>query len=86
MAAGNVFAMDSPLGEISNAGAAISPPTGYQSFNAADCCFAGAIDSSGNLWATGGTGLYQMIGIATPVVTPIRSATPPAAQPASVKR
>ena len=69
--AGNVFGTDSPLGEISNSGAAISPSSGYQSADPNDCCFSGAIDSSGNLWLTGGIGLYQMIGIATPVVTPV---------------
>lgn len=66
----NAFGTDSPLGYITNTGAAISPPSGYQSPNGNDCCFTGAIDNSGNLWLTGGIGLYQVIGIAVPVITP----------------
>ncbi len=74
---GNVFTSQSQIGEISNAGVAISPPTGYQNPNPNDCCLVTAIDNAGNLWLTGGVNIYQMLGLATPVITPIVATLPP---------
>ena len=36
-----------------------------------DCYLASAIDGSGNYWASGSTTLFQWIGLANPVVTPV---------------
>jgi sugar lactone lactonase YvrE len=80
--AGNVWLSDgefvSPfrvgLSELSNSGAAVSSPTGYQT------SYLGyplgiAIDGSGNVWvADGGIGsldIIEFIGAAVPVVTPL---------------
>jgi uncharacterized repeat protein (TIGR03803 family) len=67
---GNVFTSQSQIGKISPTGAALAPATGFQNPNPNDCCVAAAIDGSGSLWLTGGSYLYQMVGLATPVVTP----------------
>ncbi len=64
------------MAELSNAGALLSPAPGYgagklygtQSF---------ALDGSGNLWLLGGYSFAQeIIGIATPVITPIAAGLP----------
>jgi uncharacterized repeat protein (TIGR03803 family) len=67
---GTVFTSQSQIGKISPTGAALAPSSGFQNPNPNDCCLAAAIDGSGSLWLTGGSNLYQMVGLATPVVTP----------------
>jgi len=67
------------LSELSNAGAPISPPTGYKA--PGGFVVAIAPDSSGNLWATGTNftqlgyyytfNVFEFIGASAPVVTPI---------------
>jgi hypothetical protein len=56
--------------ELTNAGAAISPTAGYTATDPDGI----AIDISGNVWydSTKTTGtLYELVGAATPVVTPL---------------
>jgi hypothetical protein len=66
---GNVFTTQAAISEFSNSGAVLSPTAGYQP-NQTDCCLTGAIDGSGNLWVTGSTHVFQIVGLAAPVVTP----------------
>ncbi len=70
---GRVYTSNSTVSVRSKTGAAISPSTGYApvASTSGDCCVAAAIDGSGNLWLGGGTNMYVMIGLASPVVTPI---------------
>ena len=70
---GRVYTSNSSVSVRSSTGAAISPSTGYAPApsNSADCCLGAAIDGSGNLWLGGGSNMYVMIGLASPVVTPI---------------
>jgi hypothetical protein len=77
--AGNVWVSDlnnstgHNVSELSNSGAAISPSTGYLAgggYRAGSV----AIDGSGDVWIASGLyygGLVELIGAATPVVTPI---------------
>ena len=68
--------LTSGVSEFSNAGAVISPSTGY----AGSCSYSegAAIDGSGNVWVTCsntsfsyGTVFYEMVGAAVPLATPI---------------
>ncbi len=69
---GRVYSSNGQVGVRTSAGVAISPGTGYQvPGNGSDCCLAAAIDGSGNLWLGGGANVYVMIGLASPVITPI---------------
>jgi hypothetical protein len=71
---GNAWVATGALAEFSNAGAPISPPTGYKTPILPDSI---APDGSGNLWVRGAAGvnftdtLVEMIGVSAPVVTPI---------------
>jgi hypothetical protein len=61
--------------ELSNSGLAISPSTGYVAGDAAGSV---AVDGSGDVWIASGLyygGLIELIGAATPVVTPIAVGT-----------
>ena len=66
---GNVFTTNTAITEFSNTGTVLSPATGYQP-DQNDCCLTGAIDGSGNLWATGINHVFEIVGLAAPVVTP----------------
>ena len=69
---GRVFTSQGTVSVRSKTGVAISPATGYVvPLGGSDCCLGAAIDGSGNLWLGGGTNMYVMIGVASPVVTPI---------------
>jgi hypothetical protein len=62
--------------ELNNNGGAMSPPNGYQpGLNQA---IAIAIDASGNVWTVinGQSTVLELVGAATPVATPMRSADP----------
>ncbi|MEW2485655.1 hypothetical protein [Streptomyces sp. NPDC048411] len=73
----------------SSTGSLLSPPNGYRS-NSIQHLTAVQLDQSGNVWLannwsalappTGGTGLVELIGVATPVCTPLQ---PLPARPAS---
>jgi hypothetical protein len=60
------------VSEFSNAGVALSPSTG---FNPSSLKYPGgisiAVDGSGNVWTTTGNSVNELIGVATPVITPI---------------
>jgi hypothetical protein len=60
------------LTEMNNSGTTLSGPTGYNT-NTSILPYAVAIDSSGNVWSVSTTGniVTQLIGAATPVVTPL---------------
>ncbi len=50
----------------------LSPAAGFQLSNPDNTSLkAVAIDSSGNLWTIGATHLYEFVGAASPVVTPL---------------
>ena len=68
---GNVFSAQDFVGEVSKTGVAVAPSTGYASANQNDCCLAAAIDSSGGYWTSGVNYIYQWVGLAAPVVTPL---------------
>jgi sugar lactone lactonase YvrE len=71
------------VAELSNGGAAISPPTAYTSSATMGAPNDVAIDSSGNVWAANafvpvsyanGLNVVEFVGAAAPVVTPIATA------------
>jgi streptogramin lyase len=70
---GNSYA----LSEYSNAGAAISPSTGYQGGNLNAPSFL-AIDASGDVWVPnyGDNSVTELIGAAAPAVTPLSALKP----------
>jgi sugar lactone lactonase YvrE len=65
------------LSEFNNAGTAITSSTGYQSGNLSAPSFL-AIDSSGDVWIPnkGSNSVTELIGLATPAVTPISALQP----------
>ncbi len=67
---GYVYTSQDQVSVRTNAGVALSPTTGYQT-TSNDCCLASAIDASGNYWTSGVNTLFQWIGLANPVVTPL---------------
>jgi PKD repeat protein len=88
--AGNVWIADagfngsgSRVGEFSGTGAAITGPNGYTGGNV-DEATAIAVDGSGNVWIADGSHLYddrvnavtELIGAATPVITPVVAGLP----------
>jgi streptogramin lyase len=78
--AGNVWIGDNGgfrVVELSNSGAAISPSTGYLEANHIDPLGI-AIDGSGNVWFPNylGETVSELIGAATPVITPISAGLP----------
>jgi hypothetical protein len=80
---GNVWiAASFGVAEFSSAGIALSPPVyGYDSvYGGGIQPGAIAIDGSGDVWATNyyypGNEVYELIGVATPVITPICAGLP----------
>jgi hypothetical protein len=63
------------LVELNNNGTILSGPTGYHTLpnNNPDAILPNtiAIDSSGNVWGVGGNVVLELVGAATPVVTPL---------------
>jgi streptogramin lyase len=61
------------ISEFSNAGAPLSPSTGYTASGVLENPTSVAVDGSGNVWITsaGTNSVVQVIGAATPVVTPL---------------
>ncbi|MFZ0392711.1 MAG: hypothetical protein WCF17_21805 [Terracidiphilus sp.] len=66
------------VSEFSSAGVALSPSSGYTGGGGDYGGWSFAIDSSGNVWIPDfvGTDVYEFIGIATPVITPISAGLP----------
>jgi len=66
------------LTHLSNVGAALSPSTGYTGTGTAGSALALAIDGSGDIWINGyaTSAVIELIGIATPVITPIAAGLP----------
>jgi len=60
--------------EVSNSGALLSPATGFTGSGWVGTTGI-AIDGSGNIWMTG-NGVAEIIGAATPVITPIAAGLP----------
>lgn len=83
--AGNVwvgsYATGGGLTELSNSGAILSGPTGYTG-GVVNSTIAVAIDGSGNVWTstlqntTLAAGVIELVGAATPVITPIVAGLP----------
>ncbi|HEY5055453.1 MAG TPA: hypothetical protein VII58_04790 [Acidobacteriaceae bacterium] len=67
----------SPIAEFDNSGNAISPSNGYVAPGIVDQTVAIAVDGSGNVWAADPSANYlvELVGAATPVVTPLSVAT-----------
>jgi len=76
--AGNAW-VDSYMGqnlvEFSNFGTVLSGANGYRSGDHTYIYWV-AIDGSGNVWTTTGNSVNELIGVATPVVTPIAAGLP----------
>jgi hypothetical protein len=81
--AGNIWVSDlnnstgHNVTELSNSGSPISPSTGYLA-GAGYKAGSIAVDGSGDVWIASGLyygGLIELIGAATPVVTPIATGT-----------
>ena len=72
---GNVWtsAAGGPISELSSSGTAISGSKGFTAGGLVNGPNGLAIDGSGNVWVTSGAGnnLVELVGAATPVVTPI---------------
>jgi hypothetical protein len=77
--AGNVWVANATdtISEISNSGEALSPVTGYMGAGL-NQPFTLAVDGSGDVWIANGYGnsVTELIGIATPVITPIAAGLP----------
>ncbi len=65
------------LSEFTNAGVAMSPTTGYYASGALEGPISIAVDGSGNVWTSNVLDvLSEVIGAATPVITPISAGLP----------
>ncbi|MGP8259058.1 MAG: PKD domain-containing protein [Acidobacteriaceae bacterium] len=67
----------SNLTELSNTGTVLSGANGYLNNGSNAGLYDLAIDSSGNIWTTsGGNAIIELVGAATPVITPIAAGLP----------
>ena len=72
----NTIRPASGLVEFANSGAAMSPANGY-AYSSANLLNSVAVDGSGNVWTTTSSGsAIEVIGAATPVITPIAAGLP----------
>jgi hypothetical protein len=76
---GNIFVANSAgsISEFTSAGTPISPSTGFTSGGLGNPYFM-AIDGSGDAWVVNfeGNSVFELIGVATPVITPICAGLP----------